>query len=72
MTPWPGAFTHTGGKVLKVLATRRSEFATGGAPPGTVVLADVHTTLVACLDGTIDIPALNSRGANRSARASWW
>ena len=55
MTPWPGAFTHAGGKVLKVLATRRSEFATGGAPPGTVVLADVHTTLVACLDGTIEI-----------------
>ena len=24
MTPWPGAFTHVGGKMIKVLATRRS------------------------------------------------
>ena len=39
MTPWPGAFTHIGGKLLKVLATRRPPLKTAGAP-GSMVAAD--------------------------------
>ena len=52
MTSWPGAFTHVGGKLLKVLSTRRgSEVAS--APPGTVVVADKHGVEIACGRGTL-------------------
>jgi methionyl-tRNA formyltransferase len=54
MTSWPGAFTHAGGKLLKVLATARgSEIST--APPGTVVVADKRGLEVACRRGTLRI-----------------
>jgi methionyl-tRNA formyltransferase len=52
MTSWPGAFTHAGGKLLKVLATRRgSEVAS--APPGTVMVADKRGVEIACGRGTL-------------------
>jgi methionyl-tRNA formyltransferase len=48
MTPWPGAFTHLAGKLLKVLATRRTTYSTERAAPGTIVVADSDAVLVAC------------------------
>jgi methionyl-tRNA formyltransferase len=54
MTPWPGAFTHVGGKLLKVLATRPAAFRTDGAP-GTIIAADTSGVLVACGDGALEI-----------------
>ena len=54
MTTWPGAFTHAGGKVLKILSTRRgSEVST--APPGTVVSADKRGIEIACGRGTLHL-----------------
>jgi methionyl-tRNA formyltransferase len=49
MSPWPGAFTRLGGKVVKVLAASEA----GVAPPptslpGEVVLADKGRVVVAC------------------------
>lgn len=55
MTPWPGAFTHVTGKLLKVLATRRSTFSSGDAPPGTILVADPDAVLVACREGALEI-----------------
>jgi methionyl-tRNA formyltransferase len=55
MTPWPGAFTHTNGKVVKIHATRASPFPARGALPGTVVTAEPSMVLVACGHGTIEI-----------------
>jgi methionyl-tRNA formyltransferase len=55
MTPWPGAFTHVDGKLLKILATRRSPFPAKGALPGTLVMAEPGAVIAACLDGTIEI-----------------
>jgi methionyl-tRNA formyltransferase len=55
MTPWPGAFTHVTGKLIKVLATRRSTFSTGDAAPGTILVADPDAVLVACGDGALEI-----------------
>lgn len=52
MTSWPGAFTHAGGKLLKVLATQRGG-ETAAAPPGTVVVADKRAVEVACGRGTL-------------------
>lgn len=54
MTSWPGAFTHAGGKLLKVLATQRGSEVTA-APPGTVVVAGKHGLEVACGRGTLRI-----------------
>ena len=54
MSPWPGAFTTHGGKVLKVLETRLAEGA-AGAPPGTVVIAKKDVIEVACGEGRLAI-----------------
>jgi methionyl-tRNA formyltransferase len=55
MTPWPGAFTHARGKLLKVHAATRSPFPAKGAAPGTIVVAEPNMVLVACADGTLEI-----------------
>lgn len=54
MTSWPGAFTHAGGKVLKVLSTRRGS-EVSSAPPGTVTSADKHGIEIACGRGTLHL-----------------
>jgi len=59
MTPWPGAFTTFPDgnvpKTFKVLATRRSELTSGGAPPGTVIEAGKNRVVVACGEGCVEI-----------------
>jgi methionyl-tRNA formyltransferase len=55
MTPWPSAFTTSGGKLLKVLATRRSSLQSGGEPPGTILTADAGGALVACGAGVLEL-----------------
>lgn len=55
MRPWPGAYTHVGAKLLKILATRRSVYRCDDSVPGTVVAADASGVLVACADGPIEI-----------------
>jgi methionyl-tRNA formyltransferase len=53
--PWPGAYTHVGPKLLKVLATRHSAYRCGDTAPGIVVAADASGVLVACAGGSIEI-----------------
>jgi methionyl-tRNA formyltransferase len=55
MTPWPSAFTTTGGKLLKVLATRRSGLKSASEPPGTILAADSSGVLVACGEGVLEL-----------------
>jgi methionyl-tRNA formyltransferase len=55
MAPWPGAFTHVAGKLIKVLATRRSTFSAKNAAPGTILVADPDAVLVACGDDALEI-----------------
>jgi methionyl-tRNA formyltransferase len=61
MTPWPGAYTQIGGKLLKVLATRRSPLKTTGEP-GTIVAADASGVLVACRDAPLEIVTAQLEG----------
>jgi methionyl-tRNA formyltransferase len=61
MTPWPGAYTHVGGKLLKILATRRSSLKTVGAP-GTIVAADASGVLIACGDAPLEIMTAQLEG----------
>jgi methionyl-tRNA formyltransferase len=55
MAPWPSAFTTTGGKLLKVLATRRSALKAPSEPAGTILAADSSGVLVACGDGVLEL-----------------
>jgi methionyl-tRNA formyltransferase len=61
MTPWPAALTVSGGKLLKVLATRRSNLSSKDAP-GTIVVADTSGVLVACGEGVIEITRAQVEG----------
>ncbi|MGZ3473334.1 MAG: methionyl-tRNA formyltransferase [Polyangiales bacterium] len=54
MSPWPGAFTRSNGKLLKVLRTRivRDSIASQVArTPGAILIADKTGVLVSCGDG---------------------
>jgi len=55
MTPWPGAFTRLAPRLLKVLATRRSNLDTRSYQPGTLVMADSNGVIIACGKGTLEI-----------------
>jgi methionyl-tRNA formyltransferase len=48
MSPWPGAYTRLGGKLIKVHATVLSGATPTGTAPGEVVVADKTGVLVAC------------------------
>ncbi|MET0595327.1 MAG: methionyl-tRNA formyltransferase, partial [Polyangiaceae bacterium] len=61
MTPWPSAFTTSGGKMLKVLATKRSNLGANEAP-GTIVAADTSGVLVACGQGVLEITRAQVEG----------
>jgi len=54
MSPWPGAFTSAGGKMLKVLETRLAD-GSADAAPGTIVVAKQDRIEVACSEGRIAI-----------------
>lgn len=54
MSPWPGASTTLGGKLLKVLATRMAP-GDAGAPPGEVVTAHKGRCEIACGQGRIEL-----------------
>ncbi len=61
MTPWPGAFSSIGNKVLKVhrCALHAGE---NNAEAGTVVLADRHCVLVTCAEGLLELITLQLPG----------
>ncbi|MCU0692644.1 MAG: methionyl-tRNA formyltransferase, partial [Polyangiaceae bacterium] len=61
MTPWPGAFTHVRGKVLKVHRTR---VRAGNFPQtaGTVVIADASAVVVTCGAGGIELLQVQLEG----------
>jgi methionyl-tRNA formyltransferase len=62
MTPWPSAFTACGGKLLKVLATRRSTLKSASELPGTILAADASGVLVACGDGVLELQRAQMEG----------
>jgi len=71
MSPWPGAFTTTGGKTLKVHATRASSLARAGATPGDVILADKTQVIVACGAGSVELLRVQLEG-RKAIRAVEW
>lgn len=62
LDPWPGAYTHLDGEVLKIANTVPEE---GAGEPGTVVSADPDGVRVACAGGVLKIGALQLPGKKR-------
>ena len=71
MTPWPGAFTTSRGKVLKVHATHVTEIPSGKSEPGTVVLADKTRVVVACGERGVELVRVQLEG-KKAIRGSEW
>jgi methionyl-tRNA formyltransferase len=62
MTPWPGAYTFLGEKVLKVC---RCRVAGGEGIPGTVLQADRTGLVIACRGGGLLVDELQLEGKKR-------
>ncbi len=63
LDPWPGAYTHLDGEVLKIAATTVTAGAAG--EPGTILSADKRGVEIACGDGTLVINGLQLPGKKR-------
>lgn len=68
VTPWPGAHTRLGGKMLKFF---RARIASGNAPPGTVLQAGRAGLEIACGSGSLIIEELQLEGKKRMAAADF-
>ncbi|MFW5926349.1 MAG: methionyl-tRNA formyltransferase [Myxococcota bacterium] len=65
MSPWPGAFTTMGGRVVKIHRTHVVDEQGQVASPGTVVQAAGEDLHVACGRGTVAIDELQTEGRKR-------
>lgn len=71
MQPWPGAFTTSRGKMLKVYHTHVVDVPAGDAAPGTVVLCDKHRVVVACGERGVELQRVQLEGKKQMAAADW-
>ena len=72
MTPWPGAFTTSRGKTLKVLATRVTDVPQNKVDPGVVVFADKTRVVVACGERGIELTRVQLEGKKAIAAGDWF
>jgi methionyl-tRNA formyltransferase len=68
LDPWPGAYTHLRGEVLKIARTAPE---TGKGEPGTVLAADAAGVCVACGEGVLRVGELQLPGKKRLAAADF-
>jgi methionyl-tRNA formyltransferase len=75
MSPWPGAFTRLGGKIVKVHRSAVTAAAPpAGAAAGEVVLADKSRVLVACGDSAreaIELVSVQLEGKKPVTAGEW-
>ena len=64
LDPWPAAYTHLDGEVLKIGATAVVAVE-GGGEPGTILAADKMGVQIACGEGTLMISELQLPGKKR-------
>lgn len=73
MTPWPGAFTTSRGKTLKVHTTHVTDVPSGAkAAPGTVVLADKTRVVVACGERGVELQRVQLEGKKAISAGDWF
>lgn len=69
LNPWPSAYTHINGKMLKIwnadVCPQPPEKAVNEALPGTVVYSDDKTFIVQCKDKGLEIKELQLEGKKR-------
>ncbi len=64
--PWPGAYSHYRGQILKVWKARKADPTSINAEPGTIITADPRKGLIAAAgDGAIEIIEMQSPGGKR-------
>ena len=68
LDPWPGAYTHLNGEVLRLADTRPAQ---GQGRPGTVLAADAAGIHIACGQGALVIGALQLPGRKRLSAADF-
>jgi methionyl-tRNA formyltransferase len=73
MNPWPGAFTRSRDKTLKVHSTRPHGSSRTGPPPvpGEVLVADKTGVVVACGTGCVELVSVQLEGKRAMAGADW-
>ncbi len=71
MSPWPGAFTRRGDKIIKVHETRVSDVSRTDKKPGEVLIADKARVLVACDPGAIELVRVQLEGKKPVDGSSW-
>lgn len=69
LDPWPGAYTHLDGEVLKLAETTVDESLSGTA--GTVLSADADGVRIACSEGALVVGQLQLPGRKRLAAADF-
>jgi len=71
MTPWPGAFTTSRGKTLKIHATRVTDVPKAAAP-GTVVFADKSRVIVGCGERGVELLRVQLEGKKQVSAGDWF
>lgn len=70
MSPWPGAHSRLGERIIKVHRSAPSTLDPEGAAPGSVIALDRDGIIVACAEGSLVIEELQESGRKRvDARA---
>ena len=62
MSPWPGAFTTSRARLVKVHSTRVVDGEGPAAAPGQVIVADKSRVLVACGRGIVELVKVQPEG----------
>lgn len=71
MSPWPGAFTRSKGKSVKVHATGVIAGERAGTAAGQVVVADKSRVIVACGAGCLELLSVQPEGKRVMTGAEW-
>jgi methionyl-tRNA formyltransferase len=71
MSPWPGAFTAVGPRVVKIHATHVVEGEAPGSSPGDIVIADKTRVLVACGRGLVELVRVQPEGRKVISATEW-
>jgi methionyl-tRNA formyltransferase len=73
MYPWPGAFTTSRGRLVRVHTTRIVDGALAGpAPAGAVLVADKVRVVVACGEGLIELVKVQPEGRRAMTANEWF
>lgn len=71
MNPWPGAFTMSRGRTVKVSATRALRGERQGATAGEVLVADKSRVLVACGEDCVELAIVQPEGRRAMSGSEW-